>query len=397
MSSSSPTEAPLIQLGNSYRGAGKRESSSSDAKQQHRHAIKQVAAGEQKLDGWSVAIDVVASGLCGTDLHYLGHDIGLGHEGVGVVSALGSALLQDDGAEAKKLGLKVGSRVGWGYVQGACLACLPCVQGVDTMCRTRKLYGVANKHQGSIGDAYVVDARFVHLIPDALPLVYAAPLQCAGATVFGAIHACADLKPWHRIGVLAIGGLGHLAIQYLSKMGCHVVVFSTSDSKREEAFKLGASEFVATGRDNKELKSAIKSADWKGSVDYLFVASSVQPDWDTYLHPRILSSRATVIPLSVSADALHIKGYQQLISKEIRIQGSMVASRAVHRIMLDFSARTRSWPWIELLPMSPEGVEEAVNRLDAGQVRYRFVLQHPTHKDPLFPDHVPGPALQNKI
>lgn len=68
------------------------------------------------------------------------------------------------------------------------------------------------------------------------------------------------------------------------------------------------------------------------------------------------------MPLSVSADALHIKGYQQLLSREIRIQGSMVASRPVHRIMLDFSARTRSWPWIELLPLSPQGVEEAVNR-----------------------------------
>lgn len=341
-----------IDLGVSFRG-------NQDGK------ISSVKAGTVELQPNQVAIDIVASGVCATDKHmFKDGKIGLGHEGVGIVKQVGS------GVES----FKEGARVGWGYVHGACLKCDWCIAGVDTLCPDSQMFGKTNLQQGSMGDRYVIDARFLHKIPDSLPLVYAAPLQCAGATVFGAIYN-SGVRPFDRVGVLGVGGLGHLAVSMLRKCGCDVVVFSGTDSKKEEAMKLGASEFIATKNGGLDKLTA--------PVSYLFVSTSVQPDWNLYLAPNVLASRGTIVPLSVSPDPFHLDKYQQVVGRELKIQGSVVASRSVHRQMLAFSARHGIKPIIEELPLTQAGVQEAFDRLEKGDVRYRFVLKHPEHKDTL--------------
>lgn len=122
-----------------------------------------------------VAIDIVSSGLCGTDLHFRKTYMALGHEGVGIISKIGSNVKT----------LKVGDRVGWGYNHNADLECHYCLTGRDTLCANREMYGTVDHDQASLGDRFVIKAAFVHVIPDSIPLRFAGPLQCGGATVFG--------------------------------------------------------------------------------------------------------------------------------------------------------------------------------------------------------------------
>jgi D-arabinose 1-dehydrogenase-like Zn-dependent alcohol dehydrogenase len=182
-----------------------------------------------------VLIKITASGLCGTDEHYAHADMALGHEGAGVVEELGPNVKD----------LKKGDRVGWGYEHNSCGRCDQCLTGRETYCAKREMYGDANLDQGSFASHAVWREAFVFRIPDELTDSEAAPLMCGGATVFNALYTY-GVKPTDRVGVIGVGGLGHLAIQYASKMGCDVVVLSGTDSKKDEAMKLGANEFVST-------------------------------------------------------------------------------------------------------------------------------------------------------
>ncbi|WFD00272.1 alcohol dehydrogenase (NADP(+)) [Malassezia yamatoensis] len=301
-----------------------------------------------------VVIDIAYSGLCGSDLHERKSDfMVLGHEGVGVVSDVGSDVTV----------LKKGDRVGWGCNHDACQYCKECWNGIDTLCAHRQLYTRSDYAFGSFGDRAVLNALFVHKIPDDLPLKYAAPLQCGGATVFGAIVR-SEIRPINRVGVVGMGGLGHLAIQFLRKMGCEVVMFSGTNSKRSEAMKLGAHEFVAA-KGNPEFRGIKR-------VDHLLITANQQLDWDNYF--KVLAPRAKIVPLSLSrTDMTH--PFEPLVEYEYSITGSLVAPRQVHREMLGFAARHKIYPWIEEMPMTEECVNQAFDRLEKGDVKYRFVLK----------------------
>lgn len=223
------------------------------------------------------------------------------------------------------------------------------------------MYGSADLDQGSFASHGIWKADYVFKIPDAIPREYAAPLMCGGATVFNALHAFGT-EPTDRVGVIGIGGLGHLAIQFAAKMGCEVVVFSSTDSKKEEAMKLGATEFVAT-KGVKELKTR--------PIDRLLVTASFQPDWSQYI--PILAPRAAIYPLSVTSGDLKIP-YMPILDKELTIQGSLVASRHIHSDMIAFAARHKILPIIEQFPLTTEGITEAMAKLASGKMRYRAVL-----------------------
>jgi D-arabinose 1-dehydrogenase-like Zn-dependent alcohol dehydrogenase len=224
------------------------------------------------------------------------------------------------------------------------------------------MYGYADLDQGSFGTHAVWHSDFLFKIPAGLDRASAAPLMCGGATVFNALQSF-GVKSTDRIGVIGIGGLGHLAIQYANKMGCDVVVFSSTESKKEEAMSLGASEFFAT-KDVKELKIG-------KPLDALFVTTSQQPDWAQYM--PIMAPGSTVFPLTVSDGNLTIP-YMPFLAGELRIQGALVAARDVHRTMLEFSARHGIKPIIERFPMSVKGVEDSMEKLRQGKMRYRGVL-----------------------
>jgi D-arabinose 1-dehydrogenase-like Zn-dependent alcohol dehydrogenase len=212
-----------------------------------------------ELTGDQVLVKITASGLCGTDEHYRHADMGLGHEGVGLVEAIGPNVKE----------LKVGDRVGWGYQHDCCGRCEYCLSGRETFCVERAMYAFTNLDQGSFGEAAVWREAFLFPIPEGLTDEEAAPLMCGGATVFNALRMY-GVRPTDRVGVIGIGGLGHLAIQFARAMGCSVSVFSSSEDKREEALRLGATDFYAT-----KGKSSIDVGDKK--INCLIVTTSAQP------------------------------------------------------------------------------------------------------------------------
>jgi D-arabinose 1-dehydrogenase-like Zn-dependent alcohol dehydrogenase len=217
-----------------------------------------------------------------------------------------------------------------------------------------------NLDQGSFASHAVWRESFLHKIPDAMSDLVAAPLQCGGATVF---QALSGVKPTDTVGILGIGGLGHLAIQFAAKMGCRVVVLSGSERKREEAMKLGAGEFIAT-RGATELSVSTR-------IDRLLVTAAVPPDWDLLL--PILAPRSAIYPLTVSAGNFQIP-YLSLILNGITVVGSMVPPRALHKQMLEFAALHQIEPIIETFPMTEGKIKEAMDKLDRGEVYYRVVL-----------------------
>jgi len=214
-----------------------------------------------------VLIRITHSGVCYTDYEYSRHGaaLALGHEGVGVVEAVGDRVTT----------VAPGDRAGGGFHRDSCGACGYCLTGRDILCYDRVVVGEGDYDNGTFGAYYVGKEGFVHKIPEALSSEDAAPLQCAGATAYAALVG--NVRPRDRVGVVGIGGLGHLAVQYAAKMGCEVVVFSSSKDKEAEARGYGASEFVQL--DEPEKVSA--------PVQVLLVSSANYPDWNKYvLFPR---------------------------------------------------------------------------------------------------------------
>ena len=328
--------------------------------------IKSTTQKELKPD--EVLIKVTHSGVCGTDEHFKHTDMALGHEGAGVVEARSLQLMrllkliitQEVGSSVKNF--RQGDSVGWGYQTGSCGHCKQCLTGHETLCPERQLYGYANHDQGSFSSKAIWKADYIYSIPSSIPREYAAPLMCGGATVFNALHSF-NAKTTDRVGIIGVGGLGHLAIQFASKMGYQVVVFSSTDSKKDEALKLGADEFIAT-KGAKELRVS-------GTIDHLLVTTSFQPDWKQFL--PIMAPGGTIYPLTISPEDLKIP-YMPIVAGELKIQGSLVAARQVHREMLSFAAHHQIRPIIEQFPMTAEGIEESMKKLEDGKIRYRGVI-----------------------
>ncbi|KAJ7639450.1 chaperonin 10-like protein [Roridomyces roridus] len=302
--------------------------------------------------GNQVLIKITHSGICGTDEHYKGADMGLGHEGVGTVAAVGEAVKE----------FKVGDLVGWGYNHKTCGHCEECLLGRDQYCETREYYGVHNFHQGSFGTHAIWDASFVFHVPKGLAPEFAAPLMCGGATVFNIIESY-NIRPTDRVGLVGVGGLGHLAVQFLAKMGATVVVLSGTDAKRAEAMRLGASEFYAI-KDVKEL-------DIGKPLDHLIVTTNAKANWS--LLTSLVRPTGTIYPLTVDFGNIDIPAFP-VVTRGMKIQGSLVAARSVHIRMLEFAAKHGVHPIIETFPMTKSGVEEGMAKLREGKMRYRGVL-----------------------
>ncbi|EIW83961.1 GroES-like protein [Coniophora puteana RWD-64-598 SS2] len=298
-----------------------------------------------------VLVKVTHAGLCGTDAHYRTMDMALGHEGVGVVEQIGSNVTT----------FKVGERAGWGYQHDACLHCDLCYSGNEIHCPDRELYASHNLDQGAFATHGVWKANFLFHIPDSLDSAAAAPLMCAGGTVFNALLN--RVKCTDRVGVVGIGGLGHLAIQYAAKMGCEVIVFSGSENKREEAKKLGATEFYST--------KGAQSLSIGLPLQHLIVTTSAQPDWNLFL--PLIEPLGTIYPMSVSFEDLKVP-YMPFLANSIKFQAVVCPSRGIQNKTLRFAAVHNIKPVMQEFPLNEAGIEEALDRLDKGEVRYRAVL-----------------------
>ncbi|KAI0033385.1 chaperonin 10-like protein [Vararia minispora EC-137] len=301
-----------------------------------------------------VVIKITHSGLCFTDVHQKHRDIALGHEGAGEVIEVGPAVKT----------LKIGDLVGFGLQRGACGVCSECLAGEDSYCPDGDFYSHprGDPNVGSLASHALIPETFAFKIPDGMPSAYAAPFMCAGATVFEALYRY-GARAGDRVGVLGVGGLGHLAIQLARAMGCIVIVFSTSESKRTEATTLGAHEFVVyTDEERRNVKP----------VKHLLVVSSRQPDWNIFM--PLLSPRATIFPLTVDATGVLAIPAQPLTSKGLRVQGSKVAPRSVFAPMLSFASAHDVKPIVQEFPMTLRGLTDAFAALKVGVVRYRAVL-----------------------
>ncbi|PQO35493.1 NAD(P)-dependent alcohol dehydrogenase [Blastopirellula marina] len=305
-----------------------------------------------------VEVAVTHCGICHSDLSMLENEWGMtayplvpGHEASGVIAAMGSQVK----------GLKIGQRVGVGWQSGSCMACPQCMGGDHNLCPSSAATIVG--HHGGFADRVRCDWQFAVPLPDALKPEDVGPLFCGGVTVFNPMLQY-GLLPTHRIGVIGIGGLGHMALQFANKWGCEVTAFTSSESKRDEAIKLGAHN-VVNSRDSNAMSQLA------GSLDYILSTVNVPLDWQTILGAlapkgKLLVVGAVLEPIPVPA--------MSLIMAERAIGGSPIGSPATIAKMLDFCARHKISPQIETFPMSK--VNEALEHLKAGNARYRIVLEN---------------------
>lgn len=215
-----------------------------------------------------------------------------------------------------------------------------------------------------MGD-YAIRARsFVYPIPDGVPPEHAAPLMCAGASTFEALTA-AGTRSSDRVGVVGVGGLGHMAIIFAHAWGCGVTAISDDEIKREDAPKLGADEFWHLNA----LRSGRPEA--ASAINVLLLCANVIPDLELLL--PLLARRARIVFMTIQQDPVQIP-YMPFILPGHRIISSTEASRKSYIEMLRFVARHGIKPWVQTFAMTEEGVADAFKRLEAGEMRYRGVL-----------------------
>lgn len=304
-------------------------------------------------------VDVVVThcGICHSDLHQIDDAWNVarfplvpGHEIVGRVAAAGD---DDD--------LQVGERVAIGVQRGCCERCTPCAAGMENLCPgIRKTYG---PEHGGFSTMIRFPRAWVFRPPDALHSRHVAPLMCAGITTYAPLRRFG--KPGMRVGVVGIGGLGHLAIQFARAMEfSEVAALSTRADKREEALRLGATHFVHT-----EAGDAMRAL--RHHFDMLLVTASQHTALDAYL--QLLAPRGVLSYVGLP-DMAHKSQFhpQSVVQRECSIVGSYLGGKAQYDEMLAFAAVHGVEPWVETFAATQ--VNEAIERLRHGRARYRVVL-----------------------
>ncbi|UKZ83015.1 putative secondary metabolism biosynthetic enzyme [Trichoderma virens FT-333] len=309
-------------------------------------AVEQTA---RTLGYGELYIETTHSGLCGTDLHYLARGRIIGHEGVGIVRQLGPGVSRD---------IKVGDRVGFGYTHKVCGTWR------DQYCSSRVDFNRNADKMGTISSGVIWAADMVFPIPDGYDSADAAPLLCAGSTVFTVLTG-PEVKSTDRIGVMGVGGLGHLAIKLAAAMGHEVVALSTSESKRQEALEYGATEFLVYNSENPA------PAGFRPLNHLLLCGNTGSKNFNNLI--ELLAVNGTIYPLTVSAEHTPID-LGELTGLGASIKGSLTASRRTISDLIRFASRHGIKPTVMKFPMTEDGIKEAIDTLRSGKMRYRGVL-----------------------
>jgi len=309
-----------------------------------------------KLGAQEVEIAVTHCGVCHSDLHLIANDWGIsqfpfipGHEIIGTVAATGSEVRS----------LEIGQRVGLGWQSNSCGQCEWCMRGQENLCPDSE--GTCVHRHGGYADLVRANARFVIPIPDALPSEQTAPLLTGGITVYNPMRIY-GVNPSTRVGVVGIGGLGHLAIQFARVFGAQVTAFSSTLAKEEDARSLGAHHFV-NSRETKAVK------DVAGSFDFLLTTVNADQDWGSLL--QTLRPTGSLWFVGIPPSPVSVSAFP-LVSGLRTIGGSPVGSPFRLREMLDVAARHGVKAITERFPM--EKANEAIEKVKKGKVRYRAVL-----------------------
>jgi uncharacterized zinc-type alcohol dehydrogenase-like protein len=309
------------------------------------------------LGSEEVDIKVHYCGICHSDLSMLNNEWSMtqypfvpGHEIVGEVTAIGD--------KVKKV--KVGDRVGLGWNSASCMHCKQCMEGQHHLCYNLEMT-IVGRH-GGFADKVRGHWSWTVPLPKEIDMAKAGPLLCGGITVFNPI-ILAGVKATDKVGVIGIGGLGHMALKFLNKWGCEVIAFSSNPDKKEQILKMGATK-VINSRDPEELKSI------QGSLDFILNTTNVSLDWDSYL--GALAPRGRFHTVGAVLEPLAIPAFS-LIMGEKSVAGSPLGSPALTATMLDFCVRHNIYPMVEEFPM--DKVNEAMEHLHEGKARYRIVLK----------------------
>jgi uncharacterized zinc-type alcohol dehydrogenase-like protein len=305
-----------------------------------------------------VEIAVSHCGVCHSDLSILDNEWGMtqyplvpGHEGVGTVRAVG----------ARVASVKPGDRVGLGWYSKSCMRCRQCMHGDHNLCPTVEST-IVGRH-GAFADAVRCHWAWATPLPEGLDPAKVGPLFCGGITVFNPLVQF-DVRPTHKVGVVGIGGLGHLALQFANKWGCEVFAFSSSPGKEAEAKKLGAHHVVNSKDDAAMNKLA-------GVLDFILVTVNVALNWPAYMNA--LAPRGRLHFVGAVSEPIALPVFAMLPGQKA-LSGSPLGSPATTADMLEFAARHGVAPVTETFPMSK--VNDAVAHLRAGKARYRIVLEN---------------------
>lgn len=320
-------------------------------------ALQAYSYDPPELGAHDLDLEVTHCGLCYSDIHLIDDDwkksrypLVPGHEVVGRVRRRGAEVTH----------LEVDQRVGVGWQHSACLACELCLSGHENLCPTQVATCVG--HHGGLAQRMIADARFAFAIPEALDSAVVAPLLCGGVTVYAPMRRFA-ITGASRVGVIGIGGLGHMAIAILGALGAEITAFSSSPDKRDQALRMGAHHHVGSAD-----VRAIRRLGPR--LDLILSTVHARLDWVTYLQALrpngvlcLLGGGTSLIPIS-----------QQALLGQRAITTGEIGSRAAIVELLELAARHAIAPEIEVAPMHE--AQQQIDRLRENRVRYRAVLEN---------------------
>lgn len=324
------------------------------------------AIPRRDLTAQDVQIEILFCGICHSDLHYVRNEwkempptypAVPGHEIVGRVVSVGSAVTK----------FKPGDLAGVGCLVDSDRTCPECQAGLEQFCPNMTLtYGSPDKHLGGVtyggySESIIVDEHFVLRVPDNLDLAGVAPLLCAGITTYS------PMRHWNvgagkKVGIVGLGGLGHMGVKFARALGAQVVVFTTSPNKKEDALRLGAHEVVVS-------RNADEMQQHASSFDFILDAVSADHDINAYINLLRRDGNLTLVgapekPLAVAAFGM-IFGRRSL-------SGSPIGSIAETQEMLDFCGQHNITADVEVIPI--QKINEAYERLLKSEVKYRFTI-----------------------
>lgn len=315
-----------------------------------------------------IVVEIAYCGICHSDIHQVRDEWGNaiypmvpGHEIVGHVSRVGNAVEK----------FKEGDRAGVGVMVDSCRVCANCEGGMEPYC-VKGMVGTYNARDcngeltfGGYSNNIVVDERYAFTLSPNLDMAAVAPLLCAGITTYSPLRHW-KVGPGKRVGIVGLGGLGHMGLKFADSLGAHVVQFTTSPNKIEDAQKLGADEVVVT-------KDAAAMAKYAGSLDFVLDCVSAPHDMNAYL--GLLRLDGTLCSVGLPEKPLSVAPFAILANRR-SLAGSMIGGMPETQEMLDYCAEHGIVSDIELT--SIDKLEEAYDRVIKGDVKYRFVIDMAT-------------------
>jgi len=312
-----------------------------------------------------IVVDILFCGVCHSDLHMVRNEWGQssyplvpGHEIVGRVTAAGSAVTK----------FKVGGIAAIGVIIDSCRKCAPCKRSEENYCDEGPTLTYAAKDRvdgsttmGGYSSNYVVDERFAHHVPANLDMAGVAPLLCAGITTYSPLRHW-NVGPGKKVGIVGLGGLGHMALKFAHSLGAHTVQFTTNLRKKEDAMRLGADEVVLSS-DVKAMKAHTHS------FDFIVDAVSAPHPVDDYT--ALLKQDATICLVGLPDKPPAVSVFN-LIGRRVSVAGSMIGGMNETQQMLDYCGEHNITSDVEVIPI--QRVNEAYERMLKQDVKYRFVI-----------------------